>query len=97
MKRISLISLIILSMTLGCQKETVHAKFEGTLTFKAVDGCSWMIDLGGNTLLEPTNLDDFQVTIREGQSVRVTYKRNTTHASICMMGTMVDLIYIEDK
>jgi hypothetical protein len=58
-----------------------------------LDGCTYVIELESGKKLEPINLtDDFQ---KEGLQVWVKYEEKKDIASICMMGTMVEVIDIK--
>lgn len=60
-----------------------------------LDGCGWLIQLEDSTKLEPMNLSE---TFRKDQlKVWVKYSINTTAASICMAGKIVNITAIEER
>ena len=80
----------------GCHKKCEpHSK--GKLVFPKLDGCGLVIELENKEILEPSNLSDFNVTLKDGQKVFLDYEVSSGGASICMMGTIVDLKYIADR
>ncbi len=98
MKKIILLVILIISLSIsGCHKCHLYNLVDGTIVRKSVDGCTWLIQLDNNSLLEPTNLNNFKVTVSDGQKVRLSYSENKNQMSICMMGTIVDLDYIADR
>ena len=97
MKRLSLLFILAISLLFTqCHKHIPVNSVHGTIVKKNVDGCTWLIQLSDHRLLEPTNLKNFPVTLQDGQGVEFIYTLNTNSASICMMGTLVDLSYIVD-
>jgi hypothetical protein len=61
-------------------------------------GCSaWLIQLDNNTIIQPANLSSFNITIRGGQRVNVTYQKSSNQLSTCESGEVVNLISIVDK
>lgn len=86
--------LICLSLAfISCQKEKEQ---NAIFTYRAVDGCTWLIQLPNGNLLEPTNLGDFNVEPHEGKKIAITYKI-ADGASICMMGEMIKLTSLKEK
>ena len=62
-----------------------------------LDGCSWMIELGDGTKLEPTNLNDFNINLQENQKIWVVYHTAAQMASICMHGEIVTIDCISER
>ena len=99
--KVAIILLSILILT-SCQKGKGLLPIKGTLkNLTGLDGCGWVINLDekdkdGCSTLEPTNLDKFKISLRDGQKVKFTYKEKIS-PSICMIGKVVDLKYIEDN
>ena len=84
----------------SCSKDSHSSStniVNGIIVKQSVDGCTWLIKLEDNKLLEPTNLSSFNVTVKDGQLVKFSYKINSTNMSFCMMGQIVDLTYIADR
>ena len=70
----------------------------GTLiNMSGLDGCGWMIQLDNQTKLNPTNLDDFTITLKTNKKVNFTYTENKDLMSTCMAGTIIDLICIRNQ
>lgn len=59
-----------------------------------LDGCGWVFEQANGTKLEPINLND-QLTTPEDKQYRVLYKTRTDGASICMVGSLVEIVCIE--
>ena len=72
---------------------------EATLKdFTGLDGCSWVLVLDNGKKLEPTNLQKFDnIKLLDGKQVLVEYKNIHNAASICMVGTIVEIICISEK
>ncbi len=63
-----------------------------------LDGCSWVLVLANGKKLEPTNLEKFDnIKLTDGKRVFVEYKTILNAASICMVGTIVEIICISEK
>ncbi len=62
-----------------------------------LDGCSWVLVLKNGKKLEPTNLKQFEnITLEDGKKVSVEYKVLPMAVSICMVGTIVEIICISE-
>lgn len=102
--RISILAILILAVIAvsGCRKNTCLNPVSGQLkNLTGLDGCGWVIQLNqkdpdGLDKLEPVNLDNFNVTLTDGQRVEFTYKE-VYAGSICMVGRVVELKSIKDK
>jgi hypothetical protein len=64
-------------------------------SFTGLDGCGWVISLSDNTIIEPVNLDDFDIELEENKSVSVRYHQSTGMQSSCMAGEIVEIDYIK--
>ncbi|MEP6682306.1 MAG: hypothetical protein ABJA35_03560 [Parafilimonas sp.] len=98
--RIYFLVCIITFFYASCNKDSNSGNnniVNGIIIKESVDGCTYLIKLEDDKLLEPTNLSSFNVTLKDGQLVKFSYKINTTNGSICMMGQIVDLTYIADR
>jgi hypothetical protein len=63
-----------------------------------LDGCSWVLVLDNGKKLEPTNLKKFyNIKLEDGKEVYVKYETKPLAASICMVGTIVEIICISEK
>lgn len=56
-----------------------------------LDGCRWVLELRSGEHLEPTNLMNFGIILKEGKKVAVSYIERNDLGSICMMGRKVDI------
>ncbi len=63
--------------------------------FTGFDGCGWVIALSDNSIIEPVNLEDFDIELEESKSVRVCYHLSTGMQSACMAGEIVEIDYIK--
>ena len=78
-------------MILSTCSKSNNGMIKGLLhDYTGLDGCGMLIDLDNGTILEPTNLNDFQfdVNIVDGQKVWVSY-HEVAAGSICMVGEVV--------
>jgi hypothetical protein len=93
-------SLLLLFLLPSCEKEDLPLKASGTLkNLTGLDGCGWVVEInenGATKRLEPTNLNDFSVTLTDGQKVRLSYVEKEA-ASVCMVGPVVQLVTIQDE
>ena len=63
-----------------------------------LDGCSWVLELDNGKRLEPSNLQKFDnIKLEDGKRVFVEYKTIHNAASICMVGTIIEIICISEK
>ena len=63
-----------------------------------LDGCSWVLVLENGKKLEPTNLRKFDhIKLEDGKQVIVEYETKPLAASICIVGTIVEIICISEK
>ena len=63
-----------------------------------LDGCSWVLVLDNGKKLEPTNLKKFDnIKLEDGKKVIVEYETKPMAASICMVGTIVEIICISER
>ncbi len=84
-----LISMLFLS---ACSSTKKCANGEmGILKKLDLDGCGWVIELKNGERLQPINLHDFEVPMKEGLSMSISYNRVHEMASICMAGIIVEL------
>jgi hypothetical protein len=61
-----------------------------------LDGCGHVIELENGDRVEPTNLDDFDVPIEDGQEVWVEY-HTVEAATICMIGEVVTIDCLSER
>jgi hypothetical protein len=55
-----------------------------------LDGCGWVLELNDDSILEPINLNEFNVSMVEGKKLFITYE-DFPGGSICMVGKMVKI------
>ena len=79
------------------QSECEDSHSAKLVNMTGLDGCSWMIELGDGTKLEPTNLNDFNINIQENQKIWVVYHTAAQMASICMHGEIVTIDCISER
>lgn len=77
----------------SCNKESEceNSHSAKLVNMTGLDGCSWMIELGDGTKLEPTNLNDFNINLQENQKIWIVYHTAAQMASICMTGEIVTI------
>ena len=71
----------------SCNKESECEDSQSAklVNMTGLDGCSWMIELGDGTKLEPTNLNDFNINLQENQKIWVVYHTAAQMASILLL------------
>lgn len=83
------------------EKDNVYCPNGEKATLKnltGLDGCSWVLVLENGKKLEPTNLKKFDnIKLEDGKEVIVEYETKPLAASICMVGTIVEIICISEK
>jgi hypothetical protein len=100
MKHTILTALLSSLIVIGCNKKVAESKCpdfkEGTVVdMRGLDGCGFNIRLDNGNILEPTNLDKYPKLIINNQRIRFTYMEVDNMASICMVGTMVEITCAE--
>jgi hypothetical protein len=102
-KRISMKSkLVILFLILlaysSCSKSKSGMEKARLQDYTGLDGCGMLIELENGSLLEPTNLSDFQndVNITDNQKVWVKY-HEISAGSICMVGKVVVIDELQNR
>ena len=93
---IPLICFLLLSS--GCSKYQNNKCEDGikaTLEKTRLAGCGWLLRLSNGDHLEPINLMDFNIHLRNGKRVRVSYIERIDMVSICMAGRIVEIKCIE--
>ena len=94
---ILLILLAITSCTTQKSQNDATANLQETHTFGTItnktqlDGCSYVITLSNNTVLEPLNLDS--LFMQDGLNVYFQYKKSNA-MTICMSGQPITLLEI---
>jgi hypothetical protein len=97
---LTIILFSVMSTTiLSCEKaqeDKCEDSQEGILkNFAGLDGCGWIIQLSDSVNLEPINLDEFEIELEENKKVCIQYHERTDLASVCMVGKIVEIDFIE--
>lgn len=75
----------------GCNRSTCENAQAATIVdYTGLDGCGLVIQLQNGTVLEPVNLNDFNLTPTDGMKVWVKY-HEIAGGSICMVGQIVEI------
>ncbi len=74
------------------EEQLINAEFRD---FSNLDGCMWVIELEDGAKLEPINLSDFDVLPLEGKKIAISYVERLDMASVCMVGTIIELDTLE--
>ena len=97
LKILCLLSLFSVSQT-ACHshKEVAETQIECSTNgivkdFSGLDGCGLLIIGTNGDKFLPINTDQLDFTLQNGQKIRFSYKKVKDMASICMMGTMIDI------
>ena len=96
-----LIFTLFIVLLLSCQKKIAdpsncpNYKYGTVVDMTGLDGCGFNIRLDDGHVLEPTNLAAYPKVKIHNQRIRFTYKEVDTVASICMVGTMVEITCAE--
>ncbi|MEO6328912.1 MAG: hypothetical protein ABIO55_08270 [Ginsengibacter sp.] len=98
MKPCLIFLMCFLLLSFGCSKYKNDKCKDGikvTLIRARLDGCGWLLRLANGEYLEPINIMDFNITLIQGRSVRVSYLERMDILSICMVGKTVEIKCIE--
>lgn len=94
------ILIVFILIFAGCNKSTspeTGAVAATLFDYTGLDGCSWVIKLENEEVLEPTNLADFTIELKEGKKVWLKYTVQDNLASICMVGPIVKIENIWER
>ena len=61
-----------------------------------LDGCGWLLDTEKGVTLEPTNLHEFNITLKDTKKVTISYTIQHDMMGICMAGDIVKLTCITE-
>ena len=97
-QKILVLALLIVAIQ-SCSKESEceNSNSAKLVNMTGLDGCSWMIELGDGTKLEPINLDDFNINLQENKKIWVVYHTAAQMASICMHGEIATIDCISER
>ena len=93
-KKNLILPFVVLTLAIhSCNKESEceNSHSAKLVNMTGLDGCSWMIELGDGTKLEPTNLNDFNINLQVNQKIWIVYHTAAQMASICMTGEIVTI------
>lgn len=95
MKKIAVLFFFFL-MIFSCKKEDLIPPegYESVLLkdLTGLDACGYVFLQKSNAYLEPININDFNIALKEGDEYWVKYSNDPTHGSYCMVGEVVVLI-----
>lgn len=97
---LSIFFIIIISFSFTCNKDKQQvedAVAAQLFDYTGLDGCSWIIKLEDEEVIEPVNLQDFDIELIEGKKVWIKYTVQNNLASICMVGSIVNIDGIWDR
>ncbi len=90
MKVFLLLTFVLLIFS-ACNRSTCENAQAATIVdYTGLDGCGLVIQLQNGTVLEPVNLNDFNLTPTDGMKVWVKY-HEIAGGSICMVGQIVEI------
>ncbi len=95
---LKIIFLVVIALIhFSCEKENnCENSQKGILkNLTGLDGCGWIIQLSDSTMLEPINLEDFDIELIENKSVCIRFHERTDLGSYCMVGKVVEIESIE--
>lgn len=87
-----ILSTILLLIFSACNRTSCENAQAATIEdYTGLDGCGLVIKLQNGEVLEPVNLNDFNLTPTDGMKVWVKYHEVSGMASICMVGPIVEI------
>lgn len=82
---------IVAFLFFSCNRSSCDNAQAATIEdYTGLDGCGLVIKLQNGTVLEPTNLNSFNITPTDGMKVWVQY-HEVSGGSICMVGPIVEI------
>jgi len=91
MKALFYLSFLLLIFS-ACNRTSCENAQAATIEdYTGLDGCGLVIKLQNGNVLEPVNLNDFNITPTDGMKVWVKYHEVSGMASICMVGPIVEI------
>ena len=99
-KNLKLFLVLIMTVSFYACKNEETSKFENATkgilrNMTGFDGCGWIIQLSDKTYLEPINLKKFDIELIDNKSVCFQYHEAKSGVSICMVGPMIEIDFIE--
>lgn len=97
MKVFLLLTFVLLIFS-ACERTSCENAQAATIEdYTGLDGCGLVIKLQNGDVLEPTNLNDFNMTPTDGMKVWVKYHELQSVMSICMVGPIVEIDCISKR
>lgn len=94
-------SLILLAAALllaGCPADKCPDGVNAVLVnLEGLDGCTWVFELEDGQRLEPVNLHQYDLELKDGLKVKINYTEALDMMSICMVGKMVNITCISKR
>ena len=91
LKTTSWISLIVL-LLMACNKNKYRPVKAELKDLSGLDGCGYVIELENGNKLEPLNLSDFDIDLKDGKKIWVSYHLTTSDiGSIYMVGDIIEI------
>ena len=92
LKTTSWISLTVL-LLMACNKNKCSDSVKAELKdLSGLDGCGYVIELENGNKLEPLNLSDFDIDLKDGNKIWVSYHLTTNFiGTICMVGDIIEI------
>ena len=89
--KVLILSTFLLLIFSACDRTSCeNAQAATILDYTGLDGCGLVLKLQSGEVLEPTNLNDFNITPTDGMKVWVKY-HEVGMMSICMVGPTVEI------
>jgi hypothetical protein len=86
-----IVSITISLLFVSCDRASCENAQAATIEdYTGLDGCGLVIKLQNGEVLEPVNLNDFNITPTDGMKVWVKY-HEVAMMSICMVGPTVEI------
>jgi hypothetical protein len=91
--KVLILSSFLLLIFSACNRTSCENAQAATIEdYTGLDGCGLVIKLQSGEVLEPINLNDFNLTPTDGMKVWVKYHESETFiGSICMVGPIVEI------
>jgi hypothetical protein len=85
----------------SCTKSVTSKEINAEVTLKSVAGnpsaCQWCLELPDGSRLDPVNdISKFNISLRDGKTVKVVYMIHDQEISPCLMGQSVLLTNVAD-
>ena len=92
---IGLIAVILSSCNKNKCSDSVKAELKD---LNGLDGCLFVIELENGDRLEPLNLSDFNIKLKDGKKIWVSYHLTVNFiATLCMVGDIVEIECIANR